>query len=271
MDILIIGAGYVGGTIEQEFKKNQNTTVRVIDPARDGELDLLTIQTKYPGWEPEFTFFCLPTPTVDGQCQTQVLEDLVNLHKNVYPSGQPIIKSTIDPSATKRLLGIDSRIVINPEFLREKHSTHDFVHPQVIVFGGDHDLAHKVFCLYRDYTDIQWKNADLIYMDHVSASLYKYAINTFLAMKVIWANEFADLHAASGATTTWDQFQQYLQKETRIGPSHMTVPGNDFEPGFGGDCFPKDTEALQGYARVSKVETMLLDTTINKNNKLRDK
>ena len=84
-------------------------------------------------------------------------------------------------------------------------------------------------------------------MDSKSASLIKYTINSFLASKVIF-NQIKDVFNSSSIEIDWDYFIDCISNDTRIGNSHMMVPGPDGKNGFGGACFPKDLSALINYA-----------------------
>ena len=115
------------------------------------------------------------------------------------------------------------------------------------------------------------KNKNYIYTDAISASLLKYAVNSFLATKVIFFNQFKELFDNSGAQEDWKNFIEYLKHDKRIGDSHMDVPGHDGRLGFGGACFPKDTEAIVKYADEIGVNLELIKKSINANNKIRAK
>ena len=105
--------------------------------------------------------------------------------------------------------------------------------------------------------------------DLITASLIKYTINSWLATKVSFFNDLYNLHKESGSSATWDQFTDMLKADSRIGQSHMTVPGPDGEFGFGGHCFPKDTEALLHYAQQSGVSMKILQKAVDTNKKRR--
>ena len=113
------------------------------------------------------------------------------------------------------------------------------------------------------------EGTDFNYTDVRTASLVKYAINSFLATKVIFFNELRDVYINSGSEGSWDDFVQLISKDTRIGSSHMSVPGPDGRFGFGGACFPKDTSALESYAKNLNVQMELLEKAISLNNDLR--
>jgi UDPglucose 6-dehydrogenase len=99
------------------------------------------------------------------------------------------------------------------------------------------------------------------------AALAKYTINSFLATKVAFMNEIYEIAAAGGMD--YNKVAQMVTLDTRIGRSHMQVPGPDGSFGFGGACFPKDTSALLKYAETLSQTPMVLDAAVKKNTLLR--
>ena len=99
------------------------------------------------------------------------------------------------------------------------------------------------------------------------ASFFKYMANNMLAMKVVMNNEFAEL--AGAMELNWEEIANIAKTDSRLGNTHWAVPGPDGNYGFGGACFPKDTEALQVIAREENVELTMLATAINTNNSIR--
>jgi UDPglucose 6-dehydrogenase len=130
---------------------------------------------------------------------------------------------------------IDVAVVSNPEFLREGAAIRDFKHPDRIVVGTPDERAREIMAeLYRPL----YLNAPpMLYTDRRSAELIKYAANAFLATKVTFINEIADLCEKVGADV--QQVARGIGLDNRIGTKFLH-PG----PGFGGSCFPKDTRAL---------------------------
>ena len=98
----------------------------------------------------------------------------------------------------------------------------------------------------------------------------KYTINSWLATKVVFFNELKELHELGSSMVSWEQFTDMLSRDERIGNSHMTVPGPDGEKGFGGHCFPKDTEALLNYANKKNIKMSVLRKAVSTNKKIRD-
>lgn len=170
------------------------------------------------------------------------------------------MKSTVPPGTGSRLerrvlqeLAAPIHYVANPEFLREGHAVHDWFHPTrtVIGAGGPEPLA-VMRELYRNI------RAPLFEMDVTTAEMAKYASNAFLATKVSFINEIANLCDAVGADVA--QVAQAMGKDPRIGPDYLQ-PG----VGYGGSCFPKDTRALNAMSDANGYPFRLVKAVIEVN------
>ena len=152
--------------------------------------------------------------------------------KSTVPAGTGFqIKQII--SETNPALEFD--VASNPEFLREGNAIEDFLAPDRIVIGTENDAATRLLeDLYRPFTD---RGVELIRTDLVSSELIKYAANTFLATKVSFINEMADICEKVGGNI--DDVARGMGSDSRIGQAFLR-PG----PGYGGSCFPKDTLAM---------------------------
>src|SRR6476619_5872404 len=130
---------------------------------------------------------------------------------------------------------IDVAVVSNPEFLREGAAIHDFKHPDRIVVGTHDDRAKAV--LAAIYHPLSLSQAPILYTERRTAELIKYAANAFLATKVTFINEIADLCEKVGADV--QEVARGIGLDNRIGSKFLHAG-----PGYGGSCFPKDTRAL---------------------------
>jgi UDPglucose 6-dehydrogenase len=161
------------------------------------------------------------------------------------------------------------KIVYNPEFLTEANSLKDFINPNMQVLGGkwrDCEAVEKAYIRHSSVKTVPTFKTDLI-----TASLIKYTINSWLALKVTFFNELFELFEKSGAAPQWSQFTDMLTRDPRIGDSHMSVPGTDGKFGYGGHCFPKDTKAFLYYSKLYKKKLSLLEHAIQLNEKHREK
>ena len=180
-----------------------------------------------------------------------------------------VLKSTILPKYIDQISKISSNVVINPEFLRESFADEDFINSNIVVFGGRESNCNQLSYFYENHTNCICR--EYIVTDAVSASLIKYTINSFLALKVIFFNEMKSVFDNLNSKTEWLDFTNALSKDKRMGDSHMNVPGPDGRYGFGGPCFPKDVSALVEYSKEIGFELSLLKKANTINNNIRAK
>lgn len=260
----VVGSGFVGSAVINGF--NLPTVEQwVVDPKKTS-----TTMSQMLIANPNLVFVCVPTlPKADGSVDASIIEYVLHdLSINEYP-GIVVIKSTVTPNYLEDFVAKFSnlRIVYNPEFLTEANSLEDFINPPMQILGGNWDDCEEVEKAYVRHSKV--KVVPTFKTDIVSASLLKYTINSWLATKVSFMNELYQLHSASGAGTSWEQFTDMLQRDKRIGDSHLRVPGPDGQFGFGGHCFPKDTKGLLSYAKQKDIELRVLTEAVSVNKSLR--
>ena len=260
MKLGIIGLGTVGSANKEGFESIGHEIV-----GHDITLDTQITDV----FNTEITFVCVPTPMQDDGTQNiqivnEVLTEIVNLKIKCLV----VIKSTIHPGNIAEIRKIYPFFIYNPEFLRENHAEQDFINADLIVFGGEEKKSEILSNFYAKYTRCVCK--DYVFTDHITASLIKYTINSFLASKVIFFNEIHNLFDAHETNETWENFISAISKDKRIGHSHMSVPGPDGRYGFGGACFPKDTNAILKYAKSMNCDLNLIENVIKINNKIRE-
>ena len=257
----IIGKGFVGSAVANGFDKDCEQII--VDPKyTDNEItDVLDCK---------LLFVCVPTPVAeDGSCDVSIVKDvLIELSMRDY-KGVVVVKSTIIPDYLHEFKKeFDLKIVYNPEFLTEANANEDFKNPPFQVFGGkwrDCEVVEKAYLRYSSVRIVPTFKVDL-----TTASLLKYTINSWLATKVTFFNELKQLHELGSSMVSWEQFTDMLSRDERVGNSHMQVPGPDGEPGFGGHCLPKDTEALLNYANKKNIKMSVLRKAVQTNKKIRD-
>jgi len=272
----VVGMGFVGSAVASGFTNEQTIMQMHVDPKvcpNDFTIrDLVEHRA-------DVVFLCLPTPTSknSNDVDISIVDDVLNqLHGQEY-KGLVVIKSSITPGHLRRLVErycdralSPLRIVYNPEFLTEKNAVHDFKNPFCQIIAGDNpkdcDELEHIFMVYS-----QCSNAPVYKTDLESASLVKYALNSFYATKVTFMNELYHVHQASGAKTTWNEFTEMLNSDPRLGSSHLQVPGPDGQFGFGGNCFPKDTIALLHYTsnEMHNIDLSVLRSAVATNNQRR--
>jgi UDPglucose 6-dehydrogenase len=144
----------------------------------------------------------------------------------------------------------DFAVCSNPEFLREGSAIQDFMHPDRVLVGTDDERAREL--MGRLYKPLALRNAPVMFVGRESAELAKYAANAFLALKISFINEVADLCEGLGADV--QEVASAIGKDGRIGDKFLH-PG----PGYGGSCFPKDVSALIRTAREAKSPVSIVE------------
>ena len=235
----IVGHGFVGKATDWGF--NKHVSKFIVDPLINTDISDLK------DFNPEIVFICVPTPmSDDGSLDSSIIKTVIKDLTLYCPNSIKVIKSTIIPSVLDELHKLDKKLVYNPEFLREKHANLDFVNSDMIIFGGDKNISSQVSNAYLKHS--RCKTKEHIFTDLKTASLIKYSINTFLASKVIFFNELYSVYEKLEVKDSWESVINIVSRDSRIGDSHMNVPGHDGKRGFGGACFPKDSLALIKYA-----------------------
>jgi UDPglucose 6-dehydrogenase len=154
-------------------------------------------------------------------------------------------------------------IVFNPEFLTEANAVEDYKNQNRIIIGGERPGTTTVKRLFAK----AFPKIPIIKTSSTIAEMIKYVTNTFLAMKVSYANEVYQL--CQGLNIDYDKVIEYARYDDRLGNSHWSVPGPDGDFGFGGHCFPKDIAALQFVANQLGIDSTMLDAAIRKNDSVR--
>ncbi|WP_279084328.1 UDP-glucose dehydrogenase family protein [Gilliamella apis] len=148
-------------------------------------------------------------------------------------------------------------VVSLPEFLREGFAVHDFFNPDRIIIGTDSDSAKAVLTeLYKPFVD----KSEILFVKRRSSETIKYASNAFLALKIHYINEMADFCEKANADI--EEVAKGMGLDSRIGNKFLN-PG----PGYGGSCFPKDTNAMHFMAKQNGVELTLIEAAIRGNEK----
>ena len=215
----------------------------------------------------DIIFICVGTPTKKGGISAD-LSQIYNVAKEISSSINKfkiiITKSTV-PVTTgdeieKILLKKNNKnkfsVISNPEFLREGEAIRDFTYPDRIVIGSNDKKSNKV--LKNLYSPLISKGAHYIHTSRRAAELIKYASNAFLATKITFINEIANLCEKTGINVEDISIGMGLDK--RIGSRFLRAG-----PAYGGSCFPKDTKAITSTADRFKVNLSVIKSVINSN------
>jgi len=177
----------------------------------------------------------------------------VVINKSTVPVGTAGMVSTLIKEANS---GAACDVVSNPEFLREGNAIFDFMNPDRIVVGAHSKEAFEV--MKEIYQPLIKKGAQYVETTPPTSELIKYASNAFLATKISFINEMANLCEQTGGDV--EDLAKGIGLDSRIGPKFLK-PG----PGFGGSCFPKDTEALAHTARQYNAPVHIIESVIDSN------
>ncbi|WP_395618310.1 UDP-glucose dehydrogenase family protein [Aquirufa sp.] len=294
MKIAVVGTGYVGlvtGTCfaetgnhvtcidinEEKVKQMQAGIIPIYEPGledlfkrntEEGRLDFTTsLQEGITG--AKVIFLALPTPPgADGSADLkyilQVADDLGPLLSEyaviIDKSTVPVGTSEKVHSAIAKNAKVDFDVVSNPEFLREGVAVEDFMKPDRVVIGTQSERAKDL--MSRLYAPLVRQGNPIIFMDERSAELTKYAANAFLATKITFMNEIANLCELVGANV--DEVRKGIGTDSRIGKRFLFAG-----IGYGGSCFPKDVQALAKTSAENDYEFKILDSVmkVNENQK----
>ena len=212
----------------------------------------------------EAVFIAVGTPARrgDGHADlTFVYEAVRELARAMTRPLVVVTKSTVPVGTGDRIAEIlaeegapeGTSVASNPEFLREGAAIRDFKIPDRIVVGAEDDKAREV--LKEIYRPLFLNQAPILFTGRRTAELTKYAANAFLAMKISFINEMADLCEAVGADV--QEVARGVGLDNRIGPKFLHAG-----PGYGGSCFPKDTLALLKTAEMAGVEQRIIATVV---------
>ncbi|HTH58125.1 MAG TPA: UDP-glucose/GDP-mannose dehydrogenase family protein [Cyclobacteriaceae bacterium] len=294
MNITVVGTGYVGLVTGTCFAETGNKVTCVdIDIEKVEKLKRGEITIYEPGLENLFTrnikqerlffttsleegvrnakiiFLALPTPQgADGAADLKYVLKVANdLGPMLSDYTVVVDKSTVPvgtaekvAAAIKKNSKVEFDVVSNPEFLREGVAVDDFMKPERVVIGTSSAKAKKVMeALYAPFVR---QGNPLIFMDERSAELTKYAANSFLAAKITFMNEIANLCERLGANV--DDVRKGIGTDSRIGKRFL-FPGI----GYGGSCFPKDVHALVKSSDDVSYDFKILKSVIGVNEEMK--
>jgi UDP-glucuronate decarboxylase len=261
MNILVIGFGFVGKATYLLNNKDINIFVYDINPSLCDPLGLVLEEAVK---QADLIFISLPTPlNIDGTCYTKLIDDLLIKITHDYI----IIRSTIPVGYC------DSKNVFAmPEFLTEANWKNDFINNKHWIFGiYDNcqidiknifiDRINKLFSLAYENKSINYN--DIIFCTNKEAELNLLIKNTFLSTKVSYFNEIYDL--AKKLNINYNKVIDLVKSDDRIGLTHMSCPSYDGKRGYGGTCFPKDTNSMYYQMVENGIDTYLFEANLYRN------
>jgi len=291
MNIAVVGTGYVGLVTGTCFAETGNNVICVdidekkVEDMRNGKIPIFEpgLETLFErntkqgrlsfttnlaeAVEPaEIVFLALPTPPgEDGSADLSYILGVAKNLAGIIKDYKVIIdKSTVPVGTAERVhaaiaAGVSTElfdVVSNPEFLREGVAVDDFMKPDRVVIGTKSDKAQKV--MKKLYEPFVRQGNPVIFMDERSAEMTKYAANSYLATRISFMNEIANLCEKAGADV--DSVRKGMGSDNRIGKRFL-FPG----VGYGGSCFPKDVQALAKTANEFNYDFKILNSVMNVN------
>ncbi|WP_435068396.1 UDP-glucose 6-dehydrogenase AglM [Haloplanus sp. C73] len=298
MQIGIVGSGYVGTTVAACLADlghdvmNVDIDESIVRALNDGEAPvsepgLESLLEKHAGsslfatsdyedladFDPDVVFLALPTPAnEDGSIDTSIVEAGAEALGEVLADidGFPVVvvKSTVVPGTTEDVIGPalelasggrigeDFGLAVNPEFLSEGNAVEEFSNPDKLVFGTDDERARDA--LEGVYASLIEDGAPVVDTDLSTAEMVKYANNAFLAAKVSLVNELGNICKEFGIDAY--EVTDAIGLDARIGEQFLRSGA-----GWGGSCFPKDTNAIVAAAREQGYDPALLQAAIDVN------
>ena len=241
--ILVVGCGFVGETVAKSLQEDGQPVIRIDPKYNDNTIEM------YLGTPGLGAIVCVPTPTVDGVCDDSMIRDVLEELGDV----PVLLKCTVPPNMLEKY---PRNVTYNPEFLRAKTAEEDFKKQKHFILGGT-----SQGCYFWEQKFGYLPEVEFIKTDRTTASMVKYVHNTWLATKVAFFHEIMN---NVGDKYNHEEMINVLGKFENIGPSHMSAPNEDGGLGFGGHCFPKDTEAFLDFT-----DSEILRKVIEVNNKLK--
>lgn len=260
MIIGIIGQGFVGGAVYHKFKNFYNVLTFDLDESKCNSSKSELIEKS------EVIFVCLPTPmNTDGSCNIDIVDGVIKKINEKSKDKIVVIKSTIPPGTTNNLNSKYKNVIVafNPEFLTERNAIEDYENQNRIILGGPRTATTKLKQVFSKV----FPKAEIIKTDSTHAEMVKYLINTFLSVKVSFANEIYQL--CDKLNIDYDKVVEYAIHDERLGNSHWSVPGHDGDFGFGGHCFPKDLLAIISLTNELDTLNNVLNATKKTNDSVR--
>ena len=255
----VIGLGYVGTPIQKWFREQGHEVFSYDKFKKEGSVEGVN--------KAEIIFIAVPTPfheDGEGYDDSAVRESL----QSIEDGKTIVIKSTIIPGSTRKYQEAypTKTILYNPEFLRAKTAEEDYLHPNVQIVGyaseGGKKIAPSTLELLpkANFSEI---------VTSTEAEVLKYWANSYLATRVVFANEMHDLCEALG-DADYNTIKNCLIHDPRIGDSHWDVDADGYR-GFGGACFPKDVQAILQKAKELEVRLDIIGQAHETNKKYRRK
>ena len=261
MNIGIIGNGFVGKSTNILKNKNVNILCYDINPKLCNPIGLTLNDMK----KCEIIFISVPTPrNTDGSVCINIVTNVINDLNSINYHGFIVVRSTVIPGTSDEL-----NVYFMPEFLTEKNFIKDFKTNPLWIFGllnteKDKLFKTKITQLFNFAYESKCIVSNKIeWMYNKEAEMVKYFRNTFLSVKVSYCNEIYEYCKLKNIN--YEKVSKIASIDKRIGTSHIQVPGHDCKFGYGGTCFPKDSNALLFDMKKNEINSFILNASVNRN------
>ena len=261
MKIGVVGNGFVGHAMTLLRPHVEVLVWDLIPEKRDPKT--LNIETFVE--ESEIIFVAVPTPmNSDGSANLNIVRSVCEEIQEIDDTKYIVLRSTIPPGTSDEL-----DVAFMPEFLTEKNWKEDFKNCDQWILGSTdvflYEKMKRMFELAYNNGSGSVVNKDVIQCKPSEAEMIKYLKNVFLSVKVGFFNELESI--CSELDIDYENVRCIATQDKRIGTGHTKV-GHDGHRGFGGTCFPKDTNALAKFAEDNLIPTPILDAVIKRNEEL---
>lgn len=254
LKLIIAGYGFVGKAVFNALKDKHSLVI--IDPMYSKE----EIKNHH---DADGIIVCVDTPT--GENGIINANNVANVIDQVPVFMPVLIKSTVTPAIVEGfgVLYENHSICYSPEFLRARSANQDFLNQKYVIIGGEDPEA-----FWNELFLKTLPNCKLVFnCSAKEACVIKYSANSFLALKTSFFNQVFDI--CEKENLDFDIVRHILSMDTRIGTDHTLVPGPDGERGWGGACFPKDTEAFVQWTTSIGAPATLVSDAIKYNRQIR--
>jgi len=263
MKIGIIGNGFVGKATNILANEEVELVVYDINP----ELCIPKGTTLEELCQVDIIFISVPTPmNKDGSCHVGILDSVVNDLKKIISLDEKLVvcRSTVPPGTCDRF-----GCYFMPEFLTEKNFEYDFINNEDWIFGLKNQEQD---CIFKEkiaqLIDLSYQHKKINYntihfVSNSEAEMIKLFRNNFLSVKVSFCNEIAEF--CSKKNIDYENVRKLAILDKRIGASHSFVPGHDGRRGYGGTCFPKDTNNLKHEMKQIGMKSYIIENTVSRN------
>jgi len=265
MIVGIVGLGFVGTAMFKSFEKKGISLIGY-DKYKNGGIGSIESVLKC-----DIVFLCLPTlfnEETKEYNKGPINEVCLELEKNKY-NGVVVLKSTVEPETINKLSKkYNLKLCHNPEFLTARTAYEDFHNQTHIVLGSGLNTTNEDMNGVKEFYKRNYPEATVSVCTSLESESMKIMCNSFYASKVMLFNEYYLLCSKNGAN--FNVIKDLMLKNNWINRMHTSVPGPDGKIGYGGACFPKDTQALYEYMKSYNSPSIVLENVIKEEDDVRD-